>query len=117
MKSLIASLIALSLSSVAAQAQAQPDSAKLTDSWPTYNGDYSGRRFSPLTKINTATVNRLSLAWSFRVETTTGGGRRISATPLEVNGVLYFTVPSHAWAVDARNRKKAVAVRLGQQGW
>ena len=80
MKSLIASLIALSLSPVAAQAQS--DSAKLTDSWPTYNGDYSGRRFSPLTKINTATVNRLSLAWSFRVETTTGGGRRISATPL-----------------------------------
>ena len=23
-----------------------------TDAWPTYNGDYSGRRFSPLTKIN-----------------------------------------------------------------
>ncbi len=23
-----------------------------TDSWPTYNGDYSGRRFSPLSKIN-----------------------------------------------------------------
>src|ERR1700693_1207508 len=22
------------------------------DSWPSYNGDYSGRRFSPLTQIN-----------------------------------------------------------------
>src|SRR5260370_26548876 len=22
-----------------------------TDNWPTYNGDYSGRRFSPLTQI------------------------------------------------------------------
>ena len=37
----------------------QPDLSKLTDSWPTYNGDYSGRRYSPLTKINTATVKQL----------------------------------------------------------
>ena len=27
-----------------------------TTSWPTYNGDYSGRRFSPLTKITAANV-------------------------------------------------------------
>ena len=43
------------------------DPAKLlqppVDSWPTYNGDYSGRRFSPLTKINDPTSNSLSLAW------------------------------------------------------
>ncbi len=34
-----------------------------TDSWPTFNGDYTGRRFSPLTKINTGNVHQLSLAW------------------------------------------------------
>jgi alcohol dehydrogenase (cytochrome c) len=111
MKLLIASLLALSISSVTAHAQSEPetskpDLAKLTDSWPTYNGDYSGRRYSPLSKINTATVKQLSLAWTFRVETNTGGGKRISATPLEVNGVLYFTVPSHVWAVDARTGHK-----------
>ena len=33
------------------------------DSWPTYNGDYSGRRFSTLTKINDQNVKSLSLAW------------------------------------------------------
>ena len=27
---------------------------------------------------------------------------QIKATPLEVNGILYFTLPDHAWAVDAR---------------
>ena len=43
----------------AASAPAQPDLAKLTDSWPTYNGDYSGRRYSPLTKVNTTTVKQL----------------------------------------------------------
>ena len=111
MKLLTASLLALLLSSAPCcrhnrRPSAKPDLAKLTDSWPTYNGDYSGRRYSPLTKINTTTVKQLSLAWSFRVETTTAGGRRISATPLEVNGVLYFTVPSHVWAVDARTGRK-----------
>ena len=36
------------------------------DMWPTYNGDYSGRRFSPLTQINSSNVHALSLAWSAR---------------------------------------------------
>ncbi|MGH9665683.1 MAG: acido-empty-quinoprotein group A, partial [Bryobacteraceae bacterium] len=75
-----------------------------TDSWPTYNGDYSGRRFSPLSKINTGNIDSLSLAWVYRTNTTAGGGfgGAIKATPLQVNGVLYFTIPDHVWAIDAR---------------
>ena len=38
-----------------------------TDVWPTYNGDYSGRRFSPLTEINSTNVGSLSLAWFYRI--------------------------------------------------
>ena len=38
-----------------------------TDAWPTYNGDYSGRRFSPLTEINSSNVHTLSLAWATRL--------------------------------------------------
>ncbi|MFZ0590263.1 MAG: acido-empty-quinoprotein group A, partial [Bryobacteraceae bacterium] len=30
------------------------------------------------------------------------GAPQIKSTPLEVNGVLYFTIPDHVWAVDAR---------------
>ena len=33
-------------------------------------------------------------------------GGRISATPVQVNGVLYFTMPDHAWAVDARTGRE-----------
>jgi alcohol dehydrogenase (cytochrome c) len=84
------------------------DPAKLqqppTDTWPTYNGDYSGRRFSTLSKINTANVNALTLAWVYRFNS--GGsniGGSINCTPLLVDGVLYFTVPDHVWAVDARS--------------
>src|SRR5689334_20840219 len=37
-----------------------------TDAWPTYNGDYSGRRFSTLNQINAANVKNLTLAWIYR---------------------------------------------------
>ena len=33
-------------------------------------------------------------------------GGRISSTPIQVNGVLYFTMPDHAWAVDARTGRE-----------
>ena len=46
-----------------------------TDAWPTYNGDYSGRRFSPLTQINSSNVHTLSLAWATRFSPAGGGGR------------------------------------------
>lgn len=32
-----------------------------TDTWPTYNGDYSGRRYSTLSQINTSNVKSLGL--------------------------------------------------------
>ena len=68
-----------------------------TDTWPTYNGDYSGARYSTLDQINAENVNSLTLAWIFRTH-----GAGIKSTPLEVNGILYFTVPDNVWAVDAR---------------
>ena len=96
-----------------------------TDAWPTYNGDYSGRRFSTLTQINQQNVKHLSLSWIFRAKVgpsqgaiiggvgpmpegppTDPGVSTIKATPLMVNGVLYFSTPDNAWAVDARTGKQ-----------
>jgi alcohol dehydrogenase (cytochrome c) len=37
-----------------------------TDSWPTYSGDLTGRRYSPLKNIDKTTVKQLSLAWVSR---------------------------------------------------
>jgi len=31
-----------------------------TGAWPTYNGDYSGRRFSPLALINSSNVTAMT---------------------------------------------------------
>ena len=33
-----------------------------TNTWPTFNGDYSGRRYSTLSQINQGNVKQLSLA-------------------------------------------------------
>ena len=69
------------------------------DSWPSYHGDYSGRRHSPLTQITPQNVGSLALAWAFQ----TGQEATIKSSPLLVDGVLYFTVPDNVWAVDARS--------------
>ncbi len=68
-----------------------------TDTWPTYNGDYSGERFSTLGQINSENIGSLTLAWIFPTHTAA-----IKSTPLEVNNTLYFTVPDNVWTVDAR---------------
>lgn len=65
-----------------------------TNTWPTYNGDYSGRRFSTLDQINSSNIDSLTLAWVYRANGT------IKSTPLEVNGILYFTTPDNVWAID-----------------
>jgi alcohol dehydrogenase (cytochrome c) len=98
-----------------------------TDAWSTYNGDYSGRRFSPLAQINQSNIKNLNLAWIHRVNVgetpgaviggegapakageggSTFGGPSIKATPLMVNGILYFTTPDNTWAVDARTGRE-----------
>src|SRR5579862_5981618 len=120
MKTLLALLVPLALA-----AQVAPPSG----SWPTYNGDYTGRRFSPLKQINQLNVKGLTLAWIAHPaagQNTPGtivggmgpatpplagretgfGGLQIKATPLMLNGVLYFASPDNAWAVDARSGKE-----------
>src|SRR6185437_2196232 len=86
--------------------------------WPTYSGDYSGKRYSSLTQLNQSNVKNLTLAWTVRLPAGAdgGGGSRggfgnaiptsvggeaaessgafggppnIRASILEVNGVLY----------------------------
>jgi alcohol dehydrogenase (cytochrome c) len=109
----------------------------LKDSWPTYNGDYSGKRYSALTQLNPSNVKHLTLAWMSRMTPGpgnpaaggrggrggggegpkiivggegagdfAGGGGTIKASVLEVDGILYITMPDNAWAVDARDGRE-----------
>jgi alcohol dehydrogenase (cytochrome c) len=73
-----------------------------TDSWPSFNGDYTGRRYSTLKQIDRTNAGSLTMAWAFQ----TRQQAAIKSTPLMVNGVLYFSVPNHVWAVDARTGRQ-----------
>src|SRR3984885_8643895 len=80
------------------------NAAKNGDEWLTYGRDYAETHYSPLKQIDTTSVKRLGLAWSWETESPSGG--RIESTPLESNGVMYGSL---AWdvlfAVDARTGK------------
>src|SRR5579875_2610512 len=69
----------------------------LAGTWPTFNGDYSGKRYSELSQINQDNVRHLTLAWVLPAQSV-----GIKSTSLVVNGILYFTTPDNVWAADAR---------------
>src|SRR5215831_6757191 len=94
----------------------------LSDSWPTYSGDYSGRRYSSLNQINQSNVRNLTLAWTRRLTNgptpggpaliiggegsgniVAAGATQIKGAVLQVNGVLYVTTPDNTWALDAHD--------------
>src|SRR5499426_2422841 len=57
-----------------------------TDSWPTYSGDLTGRRYSPLKNIDKTTVKQLSLAWVSRGFTDGVGPTGRAAAPAAPGG-------------------------------
>ncbi len=104
-------LVVLSLAVAAAWPLAAQDGlapsqllAPLGASWPTFNGDYSGRRYSTLARVTDANVKSLSLAWIYAIPS--NGGAPIKSTPLLIDGVLYFSTPDHAYAVEARTGRQ-----------
>lgn len=85
-----------------------PDPAR--QDWPAYGGNAAGNRYSPLTQINTRTVEKLQLAWTFDTgenNDSTKRGMDIQCQPIVVDGVLYGTTPRHKlFAVDAATGKQ-----------
>jgi alcohol dehydrogenase (cytochrome c) len=69
--------------------------------WSTHYGDYTGKRYSSLSQINKTNVGTLTMAWAFQTHQ-----QALKSTPLESNGIAYFTVPNHVWAVDARTGRQ-----------
>jgi len=74
--------------------RAQP----IGEDWTSYNGDYSGRRYSRLNQITAANVQRLRAAWIFHP----GNSKMLEATPVVVRGIMYVTSSNDAFALDAR---------------
>jgi len=65
--------------------------------WVTYNGPLGGDRYSPLTQITVANVGQLKQRCAFDAPEAVNFQSGIVA----VNGVLYFTLFNHTYAVDA----------------
>src|ERR1700730_6788765 len=93
-----------------------------TDAWPTYSGDYSGKRYSALNQRNQSNVKNLTLAWRAKIvagsqgrppgpnliiggigTAEAGAVANIKASILEIDGILYVSTPDNAWAIDARD--------------
>ena len=66
--------------------------------WTSYNGDYTGRRFSSLTQITPANVEQLRAQWVFHLRE----GSALEVTPVVVSGVMFVTSANDAFALDAR---------------
>ena len=73
-------------------------SAQIKDDWPSYNGDYTGRRFSGLTQITPQNVAHLQAQWVFHTKTP----GVLEGTPVVVNGIMYFTGSNDAFALNAQ---------------
>ncbi|WP_255460715.1 pyrroloquinoline quinone-dependent dehydrogenase [Edaphobacter albus] len=73
----------------------------LADNWPSYNGDYTGRRYTSLTQINRSNVAQLQARWVFHSR----NAGILEATPLVVDGVMYMTGSNDAYALDAATGK------------
>ena len=71
--------------------------------WPTYDGNQSGNRFSPLTQIDTSNVERMAPKWMFTIP---GAPRALEVTPVVVDGVMYVTSVNEAYALDARSGRE-----------
>ena len=69
-----------------------------TGDWPLVGGNWSSSRYSALSDISTATVDRLGGAWVTRLE----GGASSRATPVVKDGILYLTAGANVFAIDAR---------------
>ena len=65
--------------------------------WPSYNGHTRGYRYSTLTQISKANVNRLMPKWIFSVPNTAP----LQVTPVVVEGVMYITSANQCYALDA----------------
>src|SRR5438309_4646458 len=71
----------------------------LAGNWLSYNGDYSGRRYSSLSEINKNNLAQLRAAWVFHVHNSS----RLEVTPVVANGMMFVTASNDAFALDARS--------------
>ena len=129
--------VLIGLVGAVAQSNKAPD---LSKEWPTYGHDPGGMRFSPLTEIKPANVDRLKVAWVYHMrpegyvvpargggggygeEGGAGAGRGRGGgtgfapsenTPLVIDGTMYMTTPyARVVAIDPTTGKELWSFHL-----
>jgi alcohol dehydrogenase (cytochrome c) len=77
---------------------AQPVAAN----WLSYNGDYTGRRYSALREITPQNVAQLHAQWVFHAR----DADDLEVTPVVVDGIMFVTAQNDAFALDARTGRQ-----------
>jgi alcohol dehydrogenase (cytochrome c) len=71
---------------------------RIAANWVSYNGDYTGRRFSSMTQVTPANVGRLTPQWVFHPRVVSP----LEVTPVVVAGIMFVTSANDAYALDAK---------------
>src|ERR1700721_429246 len=66
--------------------------------WPSYNGDYTGRRFGSLDQIDKGNVGQLRVSWVFHAS----NSNALEVTPVVYEGLMFLTSANDAYALDAQ---------------
>jgi alcohol dehydrogenase (cytochrome c) len=72
------------------------------ENWTSYNGDYTGQRYSRLQQIDAANVSNLRAAWVFHP----GNTQNLEVTPVVVRGLMYITASNDVFALDAQTGRE-----------
>jgi alcohol dehydrogenase (cytochrome c) len=90
-----------SMTSISSRVDVEPAqllATPVSSNWLSYNGDYTGRRYSALREINTSNVSQLRAQWVFHVP----NSNHLEVTPVAVDGILFVTSANDAYALDAQ---------------
>ncbi len=74
----------------------------VAENWPSYNGDYSGNRYSALSQITAANVNSIQAQWVFH----SPNSENLECTPVAMNGLLFVSSANDVFALDARTGRQ-----------
>src|SRR3954462_3708293 len=71
----------------------------IAENWTSYNGDYTGRRYSVLHEINTSNVVQLRAAWVFHP----GNSQNLEVAPIVARGIMYVLSSNNVFALEVWN--------------
>jgi quinoprotein glucose dehydrogenase len=100
---------------VGSSVRTQQTAAQPAGDWPMYRHDYSGTGYSPLTQITTRNVSSLTQAWTYNLQSDTGGAAasgksgpavNSQATPIAIGGIIYVPTENGVVALDAESGKE-----------